>query len=262
MKWCAKCVATIFLLCSINILFASPYSLPQDYDPKTSDLQFSERSDGTYDVYLEIPSKHIPKAWIYHSRMMTFFGVGSEYINSILVGNIFSYEIPSKISTEMIYDVVYLNLRDLAVSPVYPDNQNTLYPQNYSLLISPNNLYSAQYLILQPIFVSQPKVWILIKRDSMARLFPGLVNDESYFTNDGSLSLVRTEKRSEQDARFFEAVKREIIPINYSIFEKSVTKPTCYSLPEDHKLRPCTTTEAKLRTPALKVFLGENLGAS
>jgi len=51
--------------------------------------------------------------------------------------------------------------------------------------------------------------------------------------------------------------KTEIIPIDYSIFEKPVTQPTCYAMPEDHILRPCTPEEAKLRTPALKVFLGE-----
>ena len=49
----------------------------------------------------------------------------------------------------------------------------------------------------------------------------------------------------------------ETIPIDYSLFEKPVKKPTCYLMPENHKLRPCTTEEAKLRTPALKVFLGE-----
>ena len=246
-----KCFGLILIMLGCTAVFATHYPLPADYNPKTSDLQFSERVDGTYNVYLEIPSKHIPKIWIYHSKPAAFYGAGDVYINSILIGAVFSYKDDKKYPQE----IVYLNVNDHEVSTLYSDTaDDKLYPKNHPLMLTPNYYNDVRYLILQPIFPNQPKVWILIKRD-YSTPFPGLTGAESKFLSNGDLFLVTSADGDPQIG--FTPFQPETISIDYSFFEKSVNKPTCYSLLEDHKLRPCTATEAKLRTPALKVFLGE-----
>ena len=126
-------------------------------------------------------------------------------------------------------------------------------------MLTANDPNNTQYIILQPIFTSQSKVWILIERDFRTTFPNADQNHPSKFLKTDELFLVTSE-----DAQFVKSelepvvTKSEILPIDYSIFETQVTQPTCYTIPEDHKLRLCTADEAKLRTPALKVFLGES----
>lgn len=126
MKRFARCAVSILLLFSIKILFAAHYSLPKDYDPKTSDLQFNELSDNTYDVYLNIPSRHIPKTWIYHSKQGEFYGAGDIYLTSELIGAVFSYVDDKKFQE----DIVYFNVKNYETSTVYHFSDQILYSKN------------------------------------------------------------------------------------------------------------------------------------
>ncbi len=151
-------------------------------------------------------------------------------------------------------NLVFKNNKTKETSPSYPAG-SYLYPTSpEDIMLTANDPNNNQYIILQPIFASQPKVWLLIKRD-FETPFPGLTDAESKFLPNGNLFLVTSASGDPQTG--FKPFDPEVIPIDYSIFEKSVNKPICYSIHEEHKLRPCTTAEAKLRTPSLKVFLGE-----
>ena len=94
----------------------------------------------------------------------------------------------------------------------------------------------------------------MIERD-FGTPFPGLTGAESKFLPNGNLFLVTSAEGDPQIG--FTPFQPETISIDYSIFEKFIDKPTCYTILEDHKLRSCTAEETKLRTQALKVFLGE-----
>jgi len=154
-------------------------------------------------------------------------------------------------------NLIYENLKTREVSPSYAGGSYCYPPAPYdNYILTADNPSDVRYIILQPIFTSQRKVWILIQRDfdiPFPGLFPGV---DSKFTSENNLYLVETVKII-NNPRNPVANKTETIPIDYSIFEKSVPTPTCYTIPDNHKLRLCTAAEAQLRTPALKVFLEE-----
>ena len=152
--------------------------------------------------------------------------------------------------------IVYQNAQTNEISKPYADQAYVYSHQHENIFVSANDPNYVKYIVIQPIFKSSPKVWILIQRDFDIP-FPGLSSAESKFTSENNLYLVKTVKIID-DPRAPVADKTEKIPIDYSIFEKLVTNSTCYAMPENHKLRLCTAKEAKLRTPALKVFLGEH----
>ena len=200
-------------------------------------------------MYINIPNQEIAKTWIYRTEPCDFSSYDVSYVNSKTIENIFFYTDKIKYSTE----AVYFDVHSYEVSQTYP-YFDTIYAEQIAIMATVDDPSDVHYVILQPIFKNQSKVWILIKRD-YSNPFPGLTGAESKFLKNGNLFLVTSADGDPQIG--FTPFQPEIIPIDYSIFAKSVNKPTCYVMPEDHKLRLCNQEEAKLRTPALKVFLGE-----
>ena len=229
------------------------YSLSPYYDPKVSPLEFETQSDDTYNVFLNIPEQDVKKTFIYHTEPADLSSFDVSYVNKRVIQSSFFYK-----NNQFPTQTIYADIKSHEISSPYP-YQSTIYSKKYNLMVTANDPNNTQYIILQPIFTSQSKVWILIERDFRTTFPNADQNYPSTFFKAGELFLVTSE-----DAQFVKSelepvvTKSEIIPIDYSIFEKQVSQPTCYAMPEDHKLRLCTADEEKLRTSALKVFLGES----
>jgi hypothetical protein len=239
----------------IGILFFSTkifsYSLPQDYQ-SAKWISFKPNSQNTYDVSVNFNHRWIN---IYITEKGDLSDFELEACSQQLWMIEFSYAQSSYLPTAVFY-----NKNDNHFSLPYPNSQDQdsyLCPENKNFFISADDANALHFLILQPVFKNQPKVWILVKRNfNISFLLP--TEPDTHFLDNGNLFLVEHVKTA-VIGNMPEPVpdKTETIPIDYSIFEKPVTQPTCYAMPEDHILRPCTPEEAKLRTPALKVFLGE-----
>lgn len=223
------------------------------YNGKSSPLDFLVRSDSTYDVYINEPDQKIQRTWIYHTKPCDINSMDGAYLNKIVIGTVFFYTDEKNYPDEFIF----FNKKTKEVYQVYP-YFDTIYPEQADIMATTesHNLVNPipRYIILSPIFKSQPKVWIIIQRNFKTS-FPGVIEADSNFLPNGDLHLVIT---SQYDPRYYNTLmadKTETIHIDYAVFQKSVHKPTCYALPEDHKLRLCTEAEAKIRSLALTVFL-------
>ena len=240
-------IGLIAFFCMMN---SFAFQLPSNFDAKTeTDFNVSKNIDGTYKVYL----KSYPIIELYKTKQYDL----EEFSRTLCLGNdnmtggFFSYRLPGIGNFK--YETVFLNKKTKDVSPVYSGIE-FLCPPQHEIMADADLSNKTSPVFLHPIFPSQPKSWIMIARHFQVE-FPGLNGALSTFKENGNLLLVIAAEGDPQSG--FTPAKTETIPIDYSLFEKPVNKPTCYTMPEDHKLRLCTKEEAKLRSPALKVFLGE-----
>jgi hypothetical protein len=249
-----KIIGILFILfCFIDSV---AFELPSNYSSNSEkDFTVIKQQDGTYNFYL----KDFPKILLYKSRLYdlnifseTICGKGS--IN--VTGGVFAYEVNDTIKFSAT-DAVFLNKKNQEISAVYSGfGSGFVCSPNHEIMADADKPNEPKVIFLHPIFRSQIKVWIIIPRD-YGNVFPGLSEAFSEFKKNGDLYLVVSSDLDPKDFHLLVATKTETIPIDYSLFEKPVSKPTCYAMPENHKLRPCTKEETKLRSPALKVFLGE-----
>jgi hypothetical protein len=246
----------IFLI--ISLFLSAPiyaFNLPTSYDSKTqTDFNISKNTNGTYNFYL----KSFPDILLYQTPSYDLHGF-SETIcgkgNQNITGGVFNYA--TKKEGNLIFDTVFLNKKTKEISAVYPGvGSNFKCPSEHEIMADADNQYAPHVIFFHPIFKSQPKTWIIVPRkfNEWAR-FSNVDDSQPTFLENGNFRLViEAEPETAQEMK---PTKVETIPIDYSIFEKPVNKPTCYAMPENYKLRPCTFAEAKLRSPALKAFLGE-----
>lgn len=237
-----------FIVTLVQIALA--YKLPYWRHPKEDAFELVPNSDGTYKVYTQIPE--MPRTYLYSTLPSNITSIYFEFCeNDNVAEGDFFYEDKQKFPAE----TVFFNPKTREVSPVYP-YQEWLCAKSMPLMTSWVEFEHLNTLIvLQPIFKSQPPVWLVIQR-TMSIPFPGFSGAlQSQFLKSGKLYLATWDEVDEDNPREAKLTDSETIPIPYSIFKKSVSKPTCYIMPEDHKLRLCNAEEAKLRTPALKAFL-------
>lgn len=242
---------------------AFSYQLP---DYITKDLKVKLQKNDTYDVYYVASEKPV---FLYHTQpadlQMIDFNPSCNAIHAPPFRSAnFLYKDFKKHPQEM----VFISKKTSEPSSVYPYIAYKC-PNNYNIIANVNYSNAPQFVVIQPIFKSQPKVWVIIPRN-FKNIFPGNAfesDQNSHFLSNGDLYLALsvemdpgTDDRGMKYATFHSETI-ETIPIDYSLFEKPVKKPTCYFMLENHKLRLCTAKEAKLRSPALSVFLGEATSA-
>jgi hypothetical protein len=242
----------LLLLCFLfHISYA--YKLPNYYNPKEDPLTFEVQKDDTYQVYLNYPS--LPHTLIYHTQPVDLERLNFGICNSSHYCKAFYFYYVNNRS-----EIVFLNNKGAEASNPYSD-MFYIFQDKYNILASPNDNNNLDFIIVQPVFKSQPKVWILILREFKTIFigYPASPKTSTEFLENGNLYLVDSVEMDPDIEKMgvMHPTATENILIDYSIFEKTVKKPTCYMIPESHKMRPCTPEEAKLRTPALRVFLGE-----
>jgi hypothetical protein len=159
-----------------------------------------------------------------------------------------------------VVSIYYTNDKFPAVSIFYDEKTriiSTVYPAlnygcdtNLGVIYQQDDDNQTKTMIIQPIFKSQPKIWFVVTRKNNI-IF---TNNGHAYTNvtDKQLSLYTAAKVSDRNTW-----NHEEIMLKASLLTENIKQQTCYAIPEDQKLRPCTPEETKLRTPALKVFLGE-----
>jgi hypothetical protein len=227
------------------------FQLPENYNAKTEKFfNISNNNNGTYNFTF----KKYPQ-FLYQTREQDLDAFALLHCNDDpnLLGASFAY-ISSKTKLHF-YDNVFFNTKTNEVSYTYTDINSICSPQ-HEIMADADNQYAPHVIFFHPIFKSQPKTWIIVPRkfNEWAK-FSNVDDSQPTFLENGNFRLViEAEPETAQEMK---PTKVETIPIDYSIFEKPVNKPTCYAMPENYKLRPCTFAEAKLRSPALKAFLGE-----
>jgi hypothetical protein len=142
------------------------------YDPDWSihGLLATKNSDDTYSFYF----KSMPNIKIYTSKKNKLDNIGiidnCGKLNKTL-GATFGYIDFEKNPDES----VFFNLSNNELSPIYYGDFNyILCPSDQNLFVEPNSNDDNNYkaLIIHPIFKSQPKTWIIIKRN-FNTIFPG-----------------------------------------------------------------------------------------
>ena len=237
----------MILLSLLFIANAQAYELPSDDEYTHASFESIKQQDGTYKIYLNMP--HLPNDFVYHTKPADIIEIGvngcSMSTNGaplIMVSIFYKEKYPP---ASIFYDE-----KTRIISAEYPG-------VNYSCDSALGVIYAADddnksnALVVQPIFENQPKVWLLVQRkDDIIFAY----SDHSYTNITNKVLALYTAS----DIFNKNTWHNENIVINDSIFKKLVSHPTCYVMPEDHELRLCSADEAKLRTPALKTFLGES----
>ena len=237
-------------------LSGQAYKLPDDcYDNSGIDLtcgfiNIIPVNDGTYNIYgLGITQ---PEPFIYHTKPADLQDTSSSNcLGPILYSFDFSY-IKNKFPTETVFFRKDTNELSQTYTNLKATDGGYLCASKKLLIAELNNNEDSDALIIQPVFKTQSKIWINIPvPKDMNTTFPGI--PEAKFSKNGWLYL--PIKISGDDPNHIIIEKTETIPIDYSIFDQKMDKPTCYTIPTDHKMRLCTPEEAAIRSPALTQFL-------
>ena len=242
----------LFIFCQIAYGYQLPsyyYNKQGEIDTNPRPFDVEEQSDQTYKIYLKTNNERI---YIYHTQPADLLGMGFNSCDSDVLSSLtFDY-----VNNKFPYTTVFFSKKTQEASAEFNLTHYRCAP-HAPVIAALNGGRQMSALIIQPVFKSQPKVWIVVPRHFTIE-FPGFAGTNSNFLENGDLYLVVTWKPDAKYPLNALADKTETLKIDYSIFNQPVDKPTCYAIPPDHKMRPCNEDEMKIRSPALSAFLGEN----
>jgi hypothetical protein len=244
MKYLIYVVTALILIFNIQVLAFSTFIAP-DLESQIKVIQGKNNSlskillrrDNTWILFYEGKAEAVRSINIKHSNK-----------NKNIIHCFVVYDALYDDGTHQ--EVTYFNINNQEISPTYLGN--SLIDDSMRFIIEPNVTQNKEgiqtALIIHPLFKEKGSVRMIIIRDFNLP-FPGLnESTKSQFDDKGNLDLVISGIQSSTEAHQPEADQFENIPIDYSKFKNATSKPICWAIPLNHKLRPCNDKERAYKT--------------